>query len=68
MVKQHTQINHVEETKNVKWCVLKVPQYSMKRFKAARSINNNGLQSSSFIAYTSWIKVSVSLEQNLEIR
>ena len=25
--KKNPQINHVEETKNVKWCVFKVPQY-----------------------------------------
>ena len=27
MIKKHPQINHVEETENVKWCVFKVPQY-----------------------------------------
>ena len=25
--KKHPQINHPEETENVKWCVFKVPQY-----------------------------------------
>ena len=27
MIKKHPQINHVEETENVKWCIFKVPQY-----------------------------------------
>ena len=27
MIKKHPQTNHVEETKNVIWCVFKVPQY-----------------------------------------
>ena len=29
MIKKHLQINHVEETENVKWYVLKIPQYIM---------------------------------------
>ena len=32
MIKKHPQINHVEKTDNVKWCVFKVPQY-MKLFE-----------------------------------
>ena len=28
-LEKHPQINHVEETENVKWCVFKVPQYSL---------------------------------------
>ena len=32
MIKKHPQINHVEETENVKWCVFKVPQYSILSF------------------------------------
>ena len=27
MIRKHPQINHVEATENVKWCVFKVPQY-----------------------------------------
>ena len=27
MIKKNPQINHVEETENVKWCVFKVSQY-----------------------------------------
>ena len=29
MIRKHPQINHVEETENVKWCVFKVPQYTL---------------------------------------
>ena len=27
MIKKHPQVNHVDETENVKWCVFKVRQY-----------------------------------------
>ena len=30
MIRKQPQINHVEETENVKWCVFKVPQYIFK--------------------------------------
>ena len=33
--KYHPQINHVEETENVKWCVFNVPQYTLYK-----TINN----------------------------
>ena len=32
MIRKHAQINHVEETVNVKWCVSKVPQYICLKF------------------------------------
>ena len=31
MLKKHPQVNHVDETENVKWCVFKVPQYIYER-------------------------------------
>ena len=35
MIKKYPQINHVEETENVKWCVFKVPQCIYKRLANA---------------------------------
>ena len=30
IIRKHPQINHVEETKNLEWCVSKVPGYIIK--------------------------------------
>ena len=30
MIRKHRQINHMEETENLQWCIFKVPQYTWK--------------------------------------
>ena len=35
--KKHHQVNHVEETENVKWCVFKVPQYIWLKLGSERT-------------------------------
>ena len=45
MIKKTFQINHVEETENVKWCVFKVTQYiiitqSVKHYVHVYNVNS----------------------------